>query len=143
MLESIKTLESLAYRLESLGYKDYITFDLGITPSVNYYTGIIFRGFVEGSGNVVLSGGRYDNLIKSGKKDFKAIGFSINVDELVSILPMNLELKTKFKIIFNKEKEIEAIKESMKLRSEGYVVEVIPSTEEKEIRIVREEYYGG
>lgn len=56
---------------------------------------------------------------------------------------MNLELKTKFKIIFNKEKEIEAIKESMKLRSEGYVVEVIPSTEEKEIRIVREEYYGG
>ena len=143
MLESVNALESLAYRLESLGYKDYITFDLGITARVNYYTGIIFRGFTEGSGNIVLSGGRYDDLIKSAKNDFKDIGFSINVDELVSILPMNLELKTKFKIIFNSEKEIEAINESMKLRNKGYIVDLIPSNDEKEIRIVREEYYGG
>lgn len=142
MIESINNLERLASRLGDLGYKDYITFDLGITPSVNYYTGIIFRGFIEGSGKIVLSGGRYDNLINSAKKDFKAIGFSINIDELIKILPINLELKTKFKIIFNKEKEVEAITESMKLRDNGYVVEVIPSEDEKDVRIIREEYYG-
>lgn len=142
MLESINSLESLAYKLESLGYKEYITFDLGITPRVNYYTGIIFRGFIEGSGNVVLSGGRYDDLIKSAENEFKAIGFSINVDELINILPANLEIKSKFKIFFNKEKEIEAIKESMKLRSEGHVVELIPSRDEKVIKILMEEYYG-
>lgn len=143
MLESIKTLENLAYRLESLGYKEYITFDLGITARVNYYTGIIFRGFIKGSGSVVLSGGRYDNLIKSVKKDFNAIGFSINVDELANILPINLDKTTKFKVIFSKEKEIEAIKESIRLRNEGFVVELIPSYEEKGIKILREEYYGG
>ncbi|MBE6053671.1 MAG: ATP phosphoribosyltransferase regulatory subunit [Clostridium sartagoforme] len=143
MLESIKTLESLAYRLESLGYKEYITFDLGITPRVNYYTGIIFRGFIKGSGNIVLSGGRYDDLIKSAKKDFNAIGFSINVDELTNVLPINLDIKTKYKVIFNKEKEVEAIKESIRLRNEGFVVEVIPSYEEKGIKILKEEYYGG
>ena len=142
MIESINNLERLASRLGDLGYKDYITFDLGITPSVNYYTGIIFRGFIEGSGKIVLSGGRYDNLINSAKKDFKAIGFSINIDELIKTLPINLELKTKFKIIFNKEKEVEAITESMKLRDNGYVVEVIPSEDEKDVRIIREEYYG-
>lgn len=143
MIESISYLENLVKRLESLGYKDYLTFDLGITPRLNFYTGIIFRGFIEGSGNIVLSGGRYDDLIKSVKKDFKGIGFSINVDELTSIFEDKLDLKTKFKVIFNSEKEIEAIKESINLRSKGYVVEVMPSKDEKDIRIIEEEYYGG
>lgn len=143
MIESISYLENLVKRLESLGYKDYLTFDLGITPRLNFYTGIIFRGFIEGSGNVVLSGGRYDDLIGSVKKDFKGIGFSINVDELTSIFEDKLDLKTKFKVIFNSEKEIEAIKESMKLRAKGYIVEVMPSKDEKDIRIIEEEYYGG
>ncbi|MCF0147628.1 MAG: ATP phosphoribosyltransferase regulatory subunit [Clostridium sp.] len=142
MLESIKTLENLAYRLEALGYKEYITFDLGITARVNYYTGIIFRGFIKGSGSVVLSGGRYDNLIKSAKKGFNAIGFSINVDELANILTMNFDKKIKFKILFSKDKEIEAIKESIRLRNEGFVVELIPSNEEKGIKLLREECYG-
>ena len=142
MLESIKTLENLAYRLEALGYKEYITFDLGITARVNYYTGIIFRGFIKGSGSVVLSGGRYDNLIKSAKKGFNAIGFSINVDELANILKMNFDKKIKFKILFSKDKEIEAIKESIRLRNEGFVVELIPSNEEKGIKLLREECYG-
>ena len=143
MIESINYLENLVKRLESLGYKDYLTFDLGITPRLNFYTGIIFRGFIEGSGNVVLSGGRYDDLIGSVKDDFKGIGFSINVDELTRIFEDKLDLKTKFKVVFNKEKEIEAIKESMNLREKGYVVEIIPSKDEKDIKIIKEEYYGG
>ncbi|MEI3338896.1 MAG: ATP phosphoribosyltransferase regulatory subunit [Eubacterium sp.] len=31
----------------------------------DYYTGIIFAGYTFGSGEAVVTGGRYDNLLKS------------------------------------------------------------------------------
>ncbi|TGY42672.1 ATP phosphoribosyltransferase regulatory subunit [Clostridium sartagoforme] len=143
MINCINYLENIYKRLEALGYEEYITFDLSITPRLNFYTGIIFRGYIEGSGGIVLSGGRYDDLIDSVKKGFKAIGFSINVDELSSILDLELPKEGKYIITFSKENEIEALKKSMELRKEGYVVEVIPSEELEGINLKKEDYYGG
>jgi len=57
-----------------------IKVDLGLVHKNNYYTGIIFRGFVEGYGSPVLSGGRYDNLIGDFGRDVPAVGFAVNVD---------------------------------------------------------------
>jgi len=54
--------------------------DLGLVHKKNYYTGIIFRGFVEGYGYPVLSGGRYDNLIGDFGRDVSAVGFAVNVE---------------------------------------------------------------
>ena len=142
MNNSIKYLENIYKRLDNLGYGEYLTFDLAITPRLNFYTGIIFRGYIEGSGNIVLSGGRYDDLIDSVKKGYKAIGFSINVDELSSILNSKLSKEERYKIIFSKDNEIEALRKSMELRKEGYVVEVIPSEDEKGIKVLKEDYYG-
>lgn len=142
MLNSVRYLEKLAEDLRVIGYDKYLSFDLGLTPRLSFYTGIIFRGFMEGSGNIVLSGGRYDNLIGNVKKDFGAIGFSINVDELESILDNNLEKKLKYNIIFNESNKIEAIKKGFELREKGFVVELIPSKDEENINIIEEEYYG-
>ena len=49
----------------------------------HYYTGIIFRGYFEGVGVTVLSGGRYDNLIARFGRDIPAVGFSIKIDSLL------------------------------------------------------------
>lgn len=46
-----------------MGYGENVIFDLGMVLRFNYYIGIIFRGFGEGVGNIVLRGGRYDSLI--------------------------------------------------------------------------------
>lgn len=56
ILNEIKYLRNIYEILDSLGYGDKLTFDLGIVPRLNYYTGIIFKGYVEGIGDTVLRG---------------------------------------------------------------------------------------
>lgn len=53
ILNEIKYLRNIYEILDSLGYGDKLTFDLGIVPRLNYYTGIIFKGYVEGIGDTV------------------------------------------------------------------------------------------
>lgn len=142
MIESVEYLEVLIKDLKALGYDKYLTFDLGLTPRLSFYTGIIFRGFIEGSGSIVLSGGRYDNLIKNAKKDFGAIGFSINADEVSSILNNILEKKDKYIIKFSEKDKINALNKGFQLRENGFVVEFIPSKDKENIEIIKEEYYG-
>lgn len=65
--------------------KDSITVDLGLVNKAEYYTGIIFRGYIEEYGQAVISGGRYDTLIGSfGAEECGAIGFAANVNAIAS-----------------------------------------------------------
>lgn len=75
-------LRSLYRDLCTIGLKNNIAIDLGIVNRSNYYTGIVFRGYIEGSGITVLSGGRYDNLIGEFGFDAAAIGFGVDVNAL-------------------------------------------------------------
>jgi ATP phosphoribosyltransferase, regulatory subunit len=65
--------------LSSAGYGDDILVDLGIAHSMEYYTGIVFRGYIDGVGEPILGGGRYDNLIGNFDYDIPATGFAINM----------------------------------------------------------------
>ncbi len=65
--------------------------DLGLVHKKNYYTGIIFRGFVEGYGYPVLSGGRYDNLIGDFGRDVSAVGFAVNVEAAARVQLRSME----------------------------------------------------
>ena len=54
--------------------------DFSLVSDMNYYNGIIFRGYVKEIPARVLSGGQYDNLMaKMGKKS-KAVGFAVYLD---------------------------------------------------------------
>ena len=53
---------------------------------LDYYNGLIFRGYVEGVPSLVLTGGRYDNLMRKMRKESGAIGFAIYLDELGACL---------------------------------------------------------
>lgn len=59
-----------------------LQFDLSIVTDTNYYSGIIFRGFIENTPNAVLFGGRYDKLLTSLGKEQGAIGFGIYLEEV-------------------------------------------------------------
>ena len=63
-----------------LGLKDRVLIYLGLVNQAEYYTGIIFRGYLDGIGEPVLSGGRYDNLINDFGASLCAIGFAVTVD---------------------------------------------------------------
>lgn len=87
----ISYIQELAYSLSQIGLKDKIFIDLGLVSSINYYTGIVFKGYTEGLGNVVLSGGRYDGLLQKFGTDRPAAGFAIDVDALVDTFKNDIE----------------------------------------------------
>lgn len=78
-------LEQLLTALERAGY-DCVNMDFSVVNDMNYYNGIVFRGFVEGVPEGVLSGGQYDSLMQKMKRDAKAIGFAIYPDLLERML---------------------------------------------------------
>ncbi len=84
---TIAYLRSLYRLLEQAGYGDYIRFDLGLVHQIDYYTGVVFRGYVEGAGTAVLSGGRYDRLLEAFGRPAQATGFAVNVDAVAACLP--------------------------------------------------------
>ncbi|MDD5823137.1 MAG: ATP phosphoribosyltransferase [Firmicutes bacterium] len=62
--------------------RERIIVDFSVVGDMNYYNGIVFKGFVEGIPNSVLSGGTYDKLLAKMKRKGRGIGFAINMDVL-------------------------------------------------------------
>jgi ATP phosphoribosyltransferase regulatory subunit len=51
-----------------------------VVRKVDYYTGFIFEGFVEGQSSSPLRGGTYDNLVgKYSNRDMTASGFALDI----------------------------------------------------------------
>ena len=79
-------LAGLYSALRELGLAQQVIIDLGMVQENEYYTGVIFRGYVEGSGDTVVSGGRYDTLLQQFGSPLPAIGFGVNVDCLTKTM---------------------------------------------------------
>ena len=84
---AVDYLSELYDELSAAGYGPYIRFDLGMVHQIDYYTGVVFRGYVEGAGDAVLSGGRYDNLVGIFGREAQATGFAVDVDAVARTLP--------------------------------------------------------
>lgn len=84
--EALTYLHDLYRELEAAGYGDFLRFDLGLVHQIDYYTGVVFRGYVEGAGDAVLSGGRYDGLVAAFGRNAPATGFAIDVDAVAGCL---------------------------------------------------------
>lgn len=106
--------------LNELGCLENVTIDLGKVAHLDYYTGIIFEGYVFGVGTSILSGGRYDCLLKKFGRDLPACGFSVKLDPLID--HVDVQLKKKFILYYPESKQIEAMKQANKLRKEGSVI---------------------
>lgn len=78
-------LRGIYEALCSMGYSGKIKVDLGLAHKKNYYTGILFRGYVEGYGLPVLSGGRYDTLLGDFGRNAAAVGFAVNVEAAAKV----------------------------------------------------------
>ncbi len=81
-LADTTALYQLSDVIESSGEKSMIRIDFSVVDDVNYYNGIVFKGFVEGIPTVVLSGGQYDKLMQRMNRKSGAIGFAVYLDTL-------------------------------------------------------------
>ena len=53
-----------------------------VVDNPRYYNGVVFRGFVPGLPDSVLSGGRYDGLVRRMGRSHGAVGFAVYADRL-------------------------------------------------------------
>ena len=83
---AIERMKALHHVLCAYGVEKYVSFDFGMLSSYQYYTGIIFKVYTIGIGDVVVKGGRYDKLLPYFGKNSPAIGFVIVIDDLMQAL---------------------------------------------------------
>lgn len=72
--------KSVCNQLVKIGDKK-INIDFSIIDFNSYYNGIVFKGFVSGIYEKVLSGGQYNNLMRKMNRQAGAIGFAVYLDE--------------------------------------------------------------
>ncbi len=77
--EALNYLEEIYDILDSNGFSENISIDLATVNDMDYYTGIVFRGYIDFTGEAVLGGGRYDNLMSNFGFDEGATGFGVNL----------------------------------------------------------------
>ena len=87
--ESKNALDNLKRIYELLclyGFEKYVSIDLGMLESIDYYTGSIFKCYTHGVGFPICAGGRYDNLMGQFGDNKGAVGAAIGINRLISVL---------------------------------------------------------
>lgn len=62
--------------------RERVRLDFSLLNDMTYYNGIVFRGYIKGIPDGVLSGGRYDRLMRKMDRTSDAIGFAVYLDRL-------------------------------------------------------------
>ncbi|MBQ9989495.1 MAG: ATP phosphoribosyltransferase regulatory subunit [Lachnospiraceae bacterium] len=141
--QAIERLTALYQVLCAYGVEKYVSFDLGMLSSYHYYTGIIFKVYTYGIGDVIVKGGRYDRLLPYFGKDSAAIGFVIVIDDLMQALnrqKISISLPVKLiTLVYDQSHFGQALSMAEILRKEGKPVQLLPFRSEKG-RAAYEEY---
>lgn len=127
MQEILQHLTDVMDLLEDYGVADAITLNLGLINNMNYYTDIIFQGFVENIGKPVLMGGRYDQLGKQFGKNLPAVGFAYEVDVLFAAIKQHGLIETKKQtpsiyMTYDQDMRKQALSTANSLRNKGFTV---------------------
>ena len=121
--KAVQELKKVYGILDLYGLTEQIVFDLADFRDFNYYTGVIFEGFVSGVGSPVCGGGRYDRLLKNFGTDDLGTGFAIDLDSLSNVVNNsdNEVNKKSFLVVDFSSSKKNGIEISRKLRDLGYV----------------------
>lgn len=123
---AIENLKGVYEIIKASGLSKYVSIDLGMLQSIDYYTGVIFKGVTYDVGFAVCGGGRYDSLIGGFGRDLSAVGMAISVNRV--LVAMQRQKKTLYTakvdaVMFMGENFADAIKVSDMLRSMGYILQ--------------------
>ena len=81
-LTAVEELKALLGMLTERGYQETVRMDFSVSNDLGYYSGVVFRGYLEGIPESILSGGQYDKLPRKMGRKSKAIGFAVYADLL-------------------------------------------------------------
>lgn len=122
---ALEYLRTLYTALQKMGLVKRLMVDLGLVQRNDYYTGVVFSGYVEGRGRPVLTGGRYDNLCGRFGPDMPAAGFAMDMDAAADLLGPGMPKAGPAQVLVHGEPgfEPQAQLELMRLTAEGLICE--------------------
>ena len=116
-------LEELCLLLAESGYGQRLRLDFSLVCDMDYYNGLVFRGFLRRLPTAVLSGGRYDKLMLRFHKPQAAIGFAIYWGEAARAFRQQEEYEADVLLLYNDGSQArQALAIGEKLRRQGLSV---------------------
>lgn len=144
----VEQLKGIYRHLDTIGLSKYLSFDLGFTNQMNYYSDIIFKGYINNWGEPVLSGGRYNHLSEKFGLSRPACGFAIDLVKMMEYMESNELLpdheKEKVVLIYAPEKKAESFKIATALRAKDIPTEMYVQTRkhpEEQIRVFEDSMF--
>lgn len=80
--EKLEELSEILDFIEAIESQKQVKINFSLSNDMTYYSGIAFKGYVEGIPAGVLSGGQYDKLMRKMGRKSGAIGFAVYLDAL-------------------------------------------------------------
>lgn len=118
--EALENMRRLSALLDTLPEADKIKFDFSVGNDMRYYNGFVFRGFLEGLSDGVLSGGQYGGLMQKMGKNARAIGFAVYLDLLEQLPSMEEAFDTDVLLLYDEGTDPARVAAKVKeLRSQG------------------------
>lgn len=119
---AIRHLMEIWEALEDFGANRHVVLDLGLVGSLHYYTGVYFEGYALPSSFPLVSGGRYDRLLRRFGRPVPATGFALKTDRLMEASPAADGAMERVALIYPRSARKEAIRRAQELRNEGKAV---------------------
>lgn len=133
VIKTVCYIEEIYRILKLYGLDEYVVIDFGLMNHMDYYSGVLFQGYVERLGKPVLMGGRYDELGKKFEAELPAIGFACEIESLVKALQnsaVDNANQIDLKIIYDESELGSAIQLAAKLRALDLRVIIASKTKE-------------
>lgn len=128
--EAIAQLERITSQLEESGCR--INIDFSVINDINYYNGFVFKGFINGISQGVLSGGQYNKLMQKMNRTSGAVGFAVYLNLLERLAPPDRDYDVDTVILYDDSCSIGSIRAAIKLfSSDGKRVTALRSVPDK------------
>lgn len=123
---AVACLARLSLLLQQSGCRN-LRLDFSLINDMDYYNGLVFRGFLSGVAAGVLSGGRYDNLMSKMGSEQSAIGFAVYLDQLEHLFACSAQYDVDVALYYRSDCDLCAlIAKAQALTDGGSSVSVLP-----------------
>lgn len=127
--EKLNEFKNVLSFISDLKLEDRVRVDFSLTNTMNYYSGIAFKGYVEGVPTSVLSGGQYNKLMQKMGRSSGAIGFAVYLDTLERLNLNKNEFDTDVLLVHGSD-VVSAYKKAEELVNKGLSVKVSAQKDE-------------
>ena len=111
---ALEELENVYALLKTAGCSEHFRIDFSVVHDIDYYDRIVFSGFIEGIPVNVLTGGRYDKLLKRFDSRSGAIGFAVYLGILTQYAKKDSGCDADIVLFYDGDTDMKALMEAVR-----------------------------